>query len=231
MPREYKLKKKEWDKDEKTVSTDVFQRYIKKEKQIDDQIIKQQSTMAKVYMFLANGSEEIESLIPVDVFRRGGVEVKTVSITGSEFVEMAHGVTLKADLKFEDADLSDADLLMLPGGLPGATNLNDHEGVRQAMLRQYESGKLVAAICAAPMVLGSLGIVKGKRATCYPGFEKYLDGATYTHELCTVDGNIITGEGPAATLPYAYTLLAMLTTEQTAHSVAEGMMYLHLMEK
>lgn len=231
MPREYKLKKKEWDKDEKTVSTDVFQRYIKKEKQIDDQIIKQQSTMAKVYMFLANGSEEIESLIPVDVFRRGGVEVKTVSITGSEFVEMAHGVTLKADLKFEDADLSDADLLMLPGGLPGATNLNDHEGVRQAMLRQYESGKLVAAICAAPMVLGSLGIVKGKRATCYPGFEKYLDGATYTHELCTVDGNIITGEGPAATLPYAYTLLAMLTTEQTAHSVAKGMMYLHLMEK
>ena len=231
MPREYKLKKKEWDKDERTVSTDVFQRYIKKEKQIDDQIIKQQSTMAKVYMFLANGSEEIESLIPVDVFRRGGVEVKTVSITGSEFVEMAHGVTLKADLKFEDADLSDADLLMLPGGLPGATNLNDHEGVRQAMLRQYESGKLVAAICAAPMVLGSLGIVKGKRATCYPGFEKYLDGATYTHELCTVDGNIITGEGPAATLPYAYTLLAMLTTEQTAHAVAEGMMYLHLMEK
>ncbi len=231
MPREYKLKKKEWDKDERTVSTDVFQRYIKKEKQIDDQIIKQQSTMAKVYMFLANGSEEIESLIPVDVFRRGGVEVKTVSITGSEFVEMAHGVTLKADLKFEDADLSDADLLMLPGGLPGATNLNDHEGVRQAMLRQYESGKLVAAICAAPMVLGSLGIVKGKRATCYPGFEKYLDGATYTHELCTVDGKIITGEGPAATLPYAYTLLAMLTTEQTAHAVAEGMMYLHLMEK
>lgn len=231
MPREYKLKKKEWDKDERTVSTDVFQRYIKKEKQIDEQIIKQQSTMAKVYMFLANGSEEIESLIPVDVFRRGGVEVKTVSITGSEFVEMAHGVTLKADLKFEDADLSDADLLMLPGGLPGATNLNEHEGVRRAMLRQYESGKLVAAICAAPMVLGSLGIVKGKRATCYPGFEKYLDGATYTHELCTVDGNIITGEGPAATLPYAYTLLAMLTTEQTAHSVAEGMMYLHLMEK
>lgn len=187
--------------------------------------------MAKVYMFLANGSEEIESLIPVDVFRRGGVEVKTVSTTGSEYIEMSHGVTLKADLKFEDADFSDADLLMLPGGLPGATNLNDHEGVRKALLQQYESGRLVAAICAAPMVLGSLGIVKGKRATCYPGFEKYLDGAEYTHELCTVDGNVVTGEGPAATLPYAYTQLAMLTDKKTSHDVAEGMMYLHLMEK
>lgn len=187
--------------------------------------------MAKVYMFLANGSEEIESLIPVDIFRRGGVEVKAVSINDSEFVEMAHGVTIKADLKFEGNDFSDADLLMLPGGLPGATNLNDHEGVRKAILKQFESGKLVAAICAAPLVFGSLGIVKGKRATCYPGFEKYLEGAEYTHELYTVDGNVVTGEGPAATLPYAYALLAMLTDEKTAHDVAEGMMYLHLMDK
>lgn len=231
MAREYKLKSEIWDEDEKTASSDVFQRYIKKDKRSINEIIKQQKVMAKVYMFLANGSEEIESLIPVDVFRRGGVEVKTVSITGSENVEMAHGVVLKADLKFEDADFEDADLLMLPGGLPGATNLNEHEGVRHAILHQYESGKLVSAICAAPMVLGSLGIVKGKRATCYPGFEKYLDGAQYTHELCTVDGNVVTGEGPAATLPYAYTLLSMLTTEQTSHAVAEGMMYLHLMEK
>lgn len=231
MAREYKLKQKTWDKDDKTVSSDVFQRYIKKDKRSISQITKQQKIMAKVYMFLANGSEEIESLIPVDVLRRGGVEVKTVSITGSEYVEMAHGVTMKADLRFENANFSDADLLMLPGGLPGATNLNDHEGVREAILRQFTDGKLVAAICAAPMVFGSLGIVKGKRATCYPGFEKYLDGAEYTHELCTVDGNVITGEGPAATFPYAYTILAMLTSEQTAHAVAEGMMYLHLMDK
>lgn len=231
MAREYKLKQKTWDKDDKTVSSDVFQRYIKKDKRSISQITKQQKIMAKVYMFLANGSEEIESLIPVDVLHRGGVEVKTVSITGSEYVEMAHGVTMKADLRFEDADFKDADLLMLPGGLPGATNLNDHEGVREAILRQFTDGKLVAAICAAPMVFGSLGIVKGKRATCYPGFEKYLDGAEYTHELCTVDGNVITGEGPAATFPYAYTILAMLTSEQTAHAVAEGMMYLHLMDK
>ena len=231
MARLYKMRREEQDKDERTVPPDVFQRYIRKEKHNINETIKQQNIMAKVYMFLADGSEEIESLIPVDVFRRGGVDVKTVSINGSEYVTASHGVTIKADLKFEDADLSDADLLMLPGGLPGATNLNAHEGVRQALLRQYEGGKLVAAICAAPMVLGSLGIVNGKRATCYPGFEKYLDGAEYTRELCTVDGNVVTGEGPAATLPYAYTLLAMLTSEQTAQSVAEGMMYLHLMQK
>lgn len=229
MPREYKLKKKEWDKDDRTAPPDVFRRYIKTEKQSYNKTIKQQKIMAKAYIFVANGSEEIETLIPVDVLRRGGVEVKTVSITGSTDVEMAHGVTIKTDLTFENANLDDADLLMLPGGLPGSTNLNDHKGVREALTKQYNDGKLVAAICAAPMVLGSLGIVRGRRATCYPGFEKFLDGAEYTHELCTVDGNVVTGEGPAAALPFAYKLLEMLSTEQTAHEVADGMMYLHLM--
>lgn len=229
MPKEYKLRKKEWDKDERTVPPDVFRRYIKTEKQSYNKIIKQQKIMAKAYIFVANGSEEIETLIPVDVLRRGGVEVKTVSITGSTDVEMSHGVTIKTDLTFENANLDDADLLMLPGGLPGSTNLNDHKGVREALTKQYNDGKLVAAICAAPMVFGSLGIVRGRRATCYPGFEKFLDGAEYTHELCTVDGNVVTGEGPAAALPFAYKLLEMLSTEQTAHEVADGMMYLHLM--
>ena len=109
--------------------------------------------MAKVYEFLANGFEEIEALAPVDILRRGGVEVHTVSVTGSEFVESSHGVTIKADMLFtRPEDYRDADLLMIPGGMPGSTNLNAHEGVRQAMLWQYNSGKRVAAICAAPMV-------------------------------------------------------------------------------
>lgn len=186
--------------------------------------------MKKVYEFLATGFEDIEALAPVDILRRGGVDIKTVSVTGSEYVDSAHGVTIKADLLFEDADLSDADLLMLPGGLPGATNLNVHEGLRAALLAHNERGGQIAAICAAPMVLGGLGLLLGKRATCYPGFEKYLIGADYTHELYTIDGNVTTGEGPAATLPYAYSLLARLTDEQTAKQVAEGMMYVHLME-
>ena len=185
--------------------------------------------MAKVYQFLATGFEEIEALIPLDIMRRGGVEVVNVSVTGSRVVEGAHGVKIEADVLIEDADFADADLLMLPGGLPGATNLNVHEGVKKALVEHNVRGRMIGAICAAPMVLGGLGMLEGKRATCYPGFEKYLDGAEYTNELCTVDGNITTGEGPAAALPYAYTLLAALTDAKTADGVAEGMMYKHLM--
>lgn len=126
--------------------------------------------------------------------------------------------------------LKDADLLMLPGGMPGATNLNEHEGLKKALVAQAEAGKMVSAICAAPLVLGGLGILKGKRATCYPGFEQTLEGAEYTEDLWTIDGNIITGEGPAAALPYAYSLLALLVSEEAAREVAEGMRYIHLME-
>ena len=185
--------------------------------------------MAKVYEFLATGFEDIEALIPLDIMRRAGIDFKTVSITGDLYVESAHGVSIKADMLIEDADMSDADLIMLPGGLPGATNLNAHNGVKKAIIEQNARGKMIGAICAAPMVLGGIGLLQGRRATCYPGFEKYLEGAEYTHELCTVDGNITTGEGPAAALPYAYTLLAALTDRQTADQVAEGMMYKHLM--
>ena len=187
--------------------------------------------MAKVYEFLATGFEDIEALIPLDIMRRAGVDFKTVSVTGSLVVESAHGVKIEADMLIEDADFGDADLLMLPGGLPGATNLNAHAGVRKALVEHNVRGRMIGAICAAPMVLGGLGMLEGKRATCYPGFEKYLEGAEYTHELCTVDGNITTGEGPAAALPYAYKLLAALTAAKTADGIADGMMYKHLMLK
>lgn len=187
--------------------------------------------MAKVYEFIANGTEEIEALTVIDVLRRGGIDVETVSITGSEYAELSHGVTIKCDTTIESADLSDADMLLLPGGLPGATNLNEHEGVRKAMLAQYESGKKVGAICAAPLVLGSLGILKGKKATCYPGFESQMTGAEYTKELFTIDGNVITGEGPAATLPYSYAILGMFADESVVEGLKEGMMFNHLMSK
>jgi len=187
--------------------------------------------MAKVYEFIANGSEEIEALTVIDVLRRGGVDAKTVSITGSEYVECSHGVTIKCDITIEAVDLSDADFLLLPGGLPGATNLLEHEGVREAIMRQATDGKKVGAICAAPMVLGDLGLLRGKKATCYPGFEKYMDGAEYTADIFTVDGNIITGCGPAATLPYSFAILEMLTDHDTAEGLKEGMMFNKLMKK
>lgn len=187
--------------------------------------------MAKVYEFIANGSEEIEALTVIDVLRRGGIDVKTVSIAGSEYAELSHGVTMKCDTTIEAADLSDADMLLLPGGLPGAYNLNEHEGVRQALLKQAEAGKKLGAICAAPLVLGSLGLLEGKKATCYPGFEDQMTGAEYTHDIFTIDGNIVTGEGPAATLPYSYAILGMFAENSVVEGLKEGMMFNHLMNK
>ena len=150
--------------------------------------------MAKVYEFLANGFEEIEGLAPVDILRRGGVDIKTVSITGSEWVETSHGITIKADLQFENVEsFEDADMLLLPGGLPGSTNLNEHEGVRQTLIAQHKSGKRIGAICAAPMVLAS------------------------------------TGEGPAATLPYAYQILSYFVGKEEVAKLQKGMQYAHLM--
>lgn len=181
--------------------------------------------MAKVYEFLANGGEEIEALAVVDILRRGGVDVTTVSITGSKSVVMSHNITIMADTTIEEADLSDADMLLLPGGMPGAANLLEHEGVREALLAQMAEGKRIGAICAAPMVLGQLGLLEGKRATCYPGFEQYLNCAEYTHDLFTIDGNIITGEGPAAAFPYAYAILSMFAPADVVEGLKEGMIY------
>jgi 4-methyl-5(b-hydroxyethyl)-thiazole monophosphate biosynthesis len=188
--------------------------------------------MAKVFVFLADGFEDVEALIPVDVLRRGGVEVITVSTTEFPLVESAHGVSIEADLQFEQANFDDADLLLLPGGMPGAANLFAHEGVCQAVKAQAAAGKKVAAICAAPaVVLAPLGVLDGKRATCYPGFEQALHNATYTSELVTVDGSVTTAEGPAAAFPFAYELLAQLVDKQTSEQVAEGMRYKHLMQR
>lgn len=189
--------------------------------------------MAKAYEFLANGFEEIEALAPVDILRRGGVDIKTVSITGDCFVESSHGITIKADLKFEDvADFSDADILLLPGGLPGSTNLKAHEGVKATLKKQFDSGKRVGAICAAPMVLAECGILDNKKATCSPGFEQYFNASTtYTGELFQEDGSVITGEGPAATLPYAYKILSYFIGEDAVKELEAKMQFTHLMTR
>jgi 4-methyl-5(b-hydroxyethyl)-thiazole monophosphate biosynthesis len=187
--------------------------------------------MAKVYVFLADGFEEIEALIPVDVLRRGGVEVVTVSTTDFPLVESSHGVTIETDIQFEQSDYKDADLLMLPGGMPGTSNLLAHEGVCKAIKEQAAAGKKVAAICAAPaVVLGPLGLLEGKKYTCYPGMESGLSSSTYPGDLVTVDGPLTTGEGPAAAFPYAYELLAQLAGQATSDQVAEDMRYKHLMK-
>lgn len=181
--------------------------------------------MAKVYEFLANGFEDIEALGPVDVLRRGGLDVKTVSVSGDLMVSSAHGVQVKADMLFEDVNFDDADLLLIPGGMPGAKNIDEHEGVRRALVAHASKHKLIGAICAGPMVLGHLGLLRGKKATCYPGFEDQLDDAEYTAASFTVDGNIITGKGPGATLAYAYALLGQFKGERVVEEMKKGMMY------
>lgn len=189
----------------------------------------QYKVMAKVYQFMADGFEDIEALAPVDILRRGGLEVVTVSIMGHEMVTSTNGVCVKADVLFENACFDDADLLLLPGGLPGATNLKEHKQLADVLRQQAEAGRMIGAICAAPMVLGTMGLLQGRRATCYPGVEHTLHGAEYTGQLVTVDGNIITGEGPAAAFPYAYTLLAMLVGHDKAEEIQISMRYKHLM--
>ena len=188
--------------------------------------------MKKVYVFLADGFEDVEALIPVDVWRRGGIDVTTVSISDFPLVNSAHGVNIEADIMFEQGEFGDADLIFLPGGMPGATNLFEHKGVCKTVVDQHMAGKKVAAICASPaVVLAPLGILENKKATCYPGFESVLaeNDATYTGDLFTVDGNVTTGEGPAAAFPFAYELLSQLVSKQTADQIAEGMRFKHLM--
>ena len=148
-----------------------------------------------------------------------------VSITGSELVTSAHGVTIKVDALFEDVDLGDADLLMLPGGMPGSTNLNAHEGLRKAIVRHYEAGRRIAAICAAPMVLGGLGLLEGRKATIYPGMEKFLKGAIHSKERVAVDGNIITSMGPGTAMDFGIALVEIICGKTAAENLREDLIF------
>ena len=181
--------------------------------------------MKKVLLFLADGFEEIEALATVDVLRRAGVQVTTVSINPTEMVTGAHGILVMADVLFADCTPAEADMLVLPGGMPGAANLDAHEGLRAAISAHAEAGKWLASICAAPMVYGHMGLLNGKKATCYPGYEGELVGATYTATPVEKDGNIITGKGPAVVLPFAYALAEVLVGEEVVAQVKAGMLY------
>ena len=178
-----------------------------------------------VYTFLATGFEDIEALAPVDIMRRAGLKVETVSITDERIVTSAHGVGVVADRTLAEIDFADAELLFLPGGLPGATNLDAHEGLRKAILAHNDAGKPLAAICAAPLVYGNLGLAQGKKMTCYPGFEQYLTGGTYTAALVERDGLMFTGKGPAAALALGYAIVEHFCGADTAEQLKQGMMY------
>jgi protein deglycase len=179
--------------------------------------------MKKVYIHFADGFEEIEALTPVDVLRRGGCYVTMVSVTGNKQVKSSRGVTIIADKLFEEVNYAEADMLVLPGGMPGSKNLDEHKGLQSKILEANRNGKWVTAICAAPMVLGHLGILKGKTATCYPGNEPDLIGATCTGKAVEIDGNIITSKGAGTALKFSLALLEALEGKQKADDVKEKM--------
>lgn len=186
--------------------------------------------MNPIYLFFAEGTEEVEALAVVDIVRRAGLPIQIVSVTGDLLVKSSHDVHIKADVLFEDADLENASLFVLPGGLPGAYNLYEHAGLRKAIQKRYDAGEPLAAICAAPLVYGRMGLLKGLKATCYPGFDKELDGAEYTGKLVEQDGQFITGKGPAAVFEFAYAIVTKLAGEEKVQALKDGMLYSELVK-
>ncbi len=179
-----------------------------------------------MYVFLAEGFEEIEALAPVDVMRRAGLHVTTVSITDNLTVKGAHGIPVVADATFDELDYADAALLFLPGGLPGATNLEACAELGRLLVAKAACPDvIVSAICAAPLVLGGLGLLQGKKATCYPGFEETMKGATYTAAKVTIDGNVFTACGPAAAWELGFTFVCHFCGADKAHELRYGMQF------
>ena len=181
--------------------------------------------MSKVYVFLAEGFEEIEGLTVVDLLRRAKVETEMVSIMKGKQINGSHGIKVTADRMFEDVDFSDADLLVLPGGMPGTLNLGNHEGLCELLKKHYAENKMIAAICAAPSVFGQLGFLNGRIATCYPGFENKLEGAIVCATKVAVDGNVTTSKGLGTAIDFSLKLIEQLVDQQTALEISQGIMY------
>lgn len=181
--------------------------------------------MEKAYVFLADGFEEIEGLTVVDILRRAGVDTQTVSIMGRKEITGSHRIALQADLIFEEVSFEDGTLFVLPGGMPGTKHLGAHEELTSLLKKAAAEGKKVAAICAAPSVLGDLGLLEGKHAACYPGFEDRLRGAQVEFTPVVTDGNITTSRGMGTAIPFALSLVAQLTDAEKAQELAKGIIY------
>lgn len=178
-----------------------------------------------IHLFLADGFEEIEALATLDILRRCGLAVDTVSCTKNRTVMGAHNIPVLADETFRGSDYAESDALILPGGMPGAKNLLDHEGLRKALVAQNERGALIAAICAAPMVLGQHGLLQRRCATCYPGFDDKLLGATVKSDYVVEDGHIITGRGPAAAVEFGFAIASRFVSAARVAEVRAGMLF------
>jgi 4-methyl-5(b-hydroxyethyl)-thiazole monophosphate biosynthesis len=179
--------------------------------------------MRNIAVHLADGFEEIEAVSIIDVLRRAELNIIVVSITGNIEVKGSHGIKIIADQLFNEVNYESVDMIILPGGMPGSANLNEHLGLREQILNFNENNKLLGAICAAPLVFGNLGILKNKKATCYPGFENQLHGAIVTNENIEVAGNIITGKGAGVAINFALKIAEIFKGKTTAEKLAEKM--------
>lgn len=179
--------------------------------------------MKKANIYLTTGFEEIEAISIIDVLRRAGIEINIVSVTGNKIVTGSHNISVMADSFFDEVNHENIDAIILPGG-PGHKDLDANETLKNQILTFNSKNKLIAAICASPMIFGKMGLLKGKKAVCYPGFEKYLQGAEILKDTPTVEsGNVITGAGPASAIWFALKIVEKLISKEKANALASDL--------
>lgn len=177
-----------------------------------------------IYMFLADGFEEVEALAPLDILRRASLNIKTVGVTG-EFVTGVHGITVKADTLIEEIDRNNIEALILPGGLGGTENMEKNKTVKELILYANRNKKLICAICAAPSILGKMGLLSGKKATCYPGFEDTFNGGEYIKESVVKCNNFITSDGMGSAFKFGFAITEELASYEIAEKIKEQIQY------
>lgn len=183
--------------------------------------------MSKAIVYFADGTEECEALLVVDLLRRAGVDTVTASAMGRCEVTTSHGIVMRTDTLAEEVDITDADLLVLPGGVPGTPNLAANAAVMAAVQAQYAAGKKIAAICAAPSILGGVGMLDGKKATAHAAFQNQLGKATVLDAEVVVDGNITTSYGLGGAIPFALELVRQLAGAAEADKIQAAIAYRH----
>lgn len=181
--------------------------------------------MKKIAIFLAEGFEEVEALTAADICRRCGLEVDLVSVMQEQLVRSSHGIGVQADLCFSQADFGGYDMLVLPGGMPGTKNLESHRELMEQVDAFYAAGKYIAAICAAPSIFGHRGILKGRKACCYPGMESHLEGAEVTAGPVEVSGNVITSRGVGTAIDFALAIASIFCGREKADEIARSVVY------
>lgn len=177
-----------------------------------------------IYAFLANGFEECEAIAPIDILKRAGFEVVTVGVNGKTAVG-AHNIPIICDVTLDEIGCQNIEAIILPGGMPGTTNLENSKPVMDIIDYCYDNNILIAAICAAPSIIGKNNFLKHKKATCFPGFEKYLNGAIITEDSVVCDGNFITAKGAGVAFQFGFAILEYLTDSATAENLKKTMIF------